>query len=539
MRRAFWGALGLLVACTGGDDEGAGLDTEGTTGSGTVGGGTSGVDESTGFGSDSSTGDLPEPLPPLEAVPLTTEQTIVPTHEVADASVDPRDPAQRDQLLADGFGDHELGPGEPVLTVTPDGTDPPAPGPAAAMVSRFVHLADTQLADDESPLRLLDFDTPSLTGAFRPQETHECRILNAAVRTINAVDTALPLDFVVLGGDNADAAQLDELQWFLDILDGGPVVHCDSGDDDDIDPEREDDPKDPFGPVGLQVPWIWVTGNHDILVQGNFVIDGRKETAVGEEVQQGGTTRDWSMPGGPPFMGPVVADPDRMLLDNATLLEIVSQSGDGHGITQEVIDRQKATYSWDLPGTDLRVVVVDTAAPTGAEKGVIVDTHVEQVIRPALDQAEADGKIVIVSSHHASNLLSDGGGLGGTVQPGALQPADWQALLGDYPNVIMHLCGHSHVHEATWIEPTGVRGYWEVITSALADWPHQMRVIEIHDQDNGWLTIRAVSLDYATDGDPTAAEGRELGILDYTSGWTSDGTGIPETRNIELWIELP
>ncbi len=509
--------------------------TEGGTleGTGSTDGGSSGSE------SGSSTGDLPEPLPPLDAAPLTTEQVIVPTHEVVEAEFDPRVPEQRDQLLADGFGDYTLAEGEPVLTVTPDGMDPPPPGPNAGLVTRFVHLADTQLADDESPLRVVSFDNPTVAGAFRPQETHGCRILNAAVRTINAVHTELPLDFVVLGGDNADAAQTNEVQWFLDILDGKPVVHCDSGDDDDIDPDDDQDPKDPFAPVGLDVPWIWVSGNHDILVQGNFVTESRKDYAIGSTIFPGGSTRDWTQYGGPMFMGPVVPDERRALVDNRTLLEMVAASGDGHGITQETIDLEKATYTWDVEGTPIRFLVVDTAAPTGAAEGLVVQSHVDEVIRPALDQAEADGKLVVVSSHHASHSLTDGGGLGGTAQPGALQPDDWRALLAEYPNVIMHLCGHSHVHAATWIEPAGTRGYWEVITSALIDWPHQLRVIELHDQDNGWWTIRAIAFDYATDGDPTAEDGRKLGILDFTSGWQSDGRGDLEDRNVELWIEVP
>ena len=123
--------------------------------------------------------------------------------------------------------------------------------------------------------------------------------------------------------------------------------------------------------------------------------------------------------------------------------------------------------------------------------------------------------------------------------PGALTPDDWRAFLAEYPNVIAHLCGHSHVHRATYVQPMGTRGYWEVITAAIADWPHQMRIVEVHDQDNGWLTITGIALDYSTEGDPLATEGRALGILDFTSNWVVDGSGTPEDRNVRLWIEAP
>jgi 3',5'-cyclic AMP phosphodiesterase CpdA len=528
-RRLGWLAATMLVACAANDDDASEVGTGGT--------------ESTGVATEGGTGettDLPEPLPPLDAAPLTTERTIVPTHPIDTPFVfDPREVEEREEMLAVGYGAWSHGNGEPVMTITPDGSDPPSAGPSAAMITRFVHLADTQLPDDESPTRLVSFDSPAISGAFRPQEAHLCRILNAAARTINAAHAHAPIDFVVLGGDNADSAQTNEVEWFLGILDGAPSVHCDSGDDDDLIPGEDNDPKDRFAPVGLDVPWIWVTGNHDALVQGNLPIAGREAQAVGSEVPLGNSTRDWSQPGGPVFEGPVVPDPKRALLDGPALMALVASSGDGHGITDDVIASGRATYAWDVPGTNIRFLVVDTAAPTGAEKGVITDGYMASAVQPLFDQAEQDAKVVVVATHHASTSLSTGAGLGGTAQPDAWTPEEWQAFLADYPNVVMHLCGHSHENRVRFIEPVGASGYWEVLTPALADWPHQMRLIEMHDRDNGWLAIRAVGLDFSTEGDPIAEEGRELGILDLTSGWTGDAVGLPEDRNVELWVRAP
>lgn len=555
MRRAFVSSLislasTLTFGCPGDDgeqqpgsseDEGsstaAALDSTSTTGEAT-GSSTATLDESS---SGSSTGEpLPEPLPPLDAVPTTAEELVVPTHALeTDPLLDPRIPAELVQLLVEGYGAYELGPGEPVLALTPDGSPPPAPGGAPSLLARFVHLCDTQIADDESPLRVALVDNPFISGAFRPQEAHGCQTTNAAVRTINAVHAETPLDFVVLGGDNADSAQTNEVQWFLDVLDGAPVVHCDSGQDDDPTPGDGNDAKDRFAPVGLDVPWIWVSGNHDVLVQGNFAIEGREDAAIGSDVPPGGSTRDWSQPGGPVFQGPVVADEGRALVDGPTLLGLVVGSGDGHGITEDAIAAGRATYAWDVEGTPLRMVVVDSAAPTGGSDGLVTDADVEGLIRPLLDQAEADGKLVMVATHHAATSLGDGSGLGGDPIPGALDTPDWEALLGEYPNVIAHLCGHSHEHRVRFVQPMGVRGYWEIITSAIADWPHQMRVMEVHDQGSGWLTLTGIALDVAIDDDPLGAEARALGILDFTSGWQFGGAGTQSDRNVQLWIPAP
>lgn len=490
--------------------------------------------------SSGSTGeiDYPDPLPPLESAPLTTDVRLVPTHAIEpEPFMDLRVPEQLDALVAEGYGDEEEAPGEPIIDITFDGADPPASGANAARVTRFVHLADTQIPDDESPTRLLAFDSAGATGgAFRPQEAYACHMTNAAVRTINAVNAEDAVDFVVLGGDNADSAQTNEVQWYVDIMDGAPVVHCDSGIDDDPVPGEGNDPKDPFAPVGLDVPWYWVMGNHDVLVQGNFAIDGREDDALGVDVA--GATRDWSLPGGPQTMGPVVADEARALLDGQTLLALVAASGDGHGIDQATIDSGKANYTFDVDGTDIRFIILDTAGQTGGAEGLVRQTEVDAFLRPALDAAVDDGMRVLVATHHASGSLGDGGGLGGMVQPDALSMADFQALLGEYDNVVAHLCGHSHVNRVVAIEPVGGNPYWEIITPAIADYPHQMRILEIRDEDNGFLSITSVALDVALEGDDLGAEGRLYGVTDMTSGWQPSGEGLPEDRNVRVWVPI-
>ena len=499
--------------------------------------------ESTG---PTSTGDDPSagdsglvPLPPLGHVPWTTEERILPSHPVADApTLDPRDPALLEQLLADGYGAVHWVAGEPIVDRTLDGAPAPSLAPAPVLLGRFVHLADVQLADDESPTRVALLDnTESLTAAFRPQESYACRALDAAARTINAIHAEHPLDLVLLGGDNIDSAQRNELAWFQGILDGAPQIHCDSGIDDDPVPGPGNDPKDPFAPVGLDVPWRWVSGNHDVLVQGNFTRAAQQAAALGDQAPGG--TRDWSRPGGPIVDGTVPPDPERALLSVADLLAHVSAAGDGHGIDAAVQARGRALYTFPLAGTPVVFLVIDTAAETGGAAGLLREADVDGFIRPALDAAEAAGERVIVASHHCSTSLGDGGGLGGTTQPDAVPTAEWQALLAEYPNLLMHLCAHSHTHRARVIQPAGGGAYWEVATASLADHPQQIRVLEIHDQGDGRLTITGIAVDYAVDDDPLAADGRARSVIDVTSAWRHSGEGGVEDRNVRLWVSPP
>ncbi|MBL9100843.1 MAG: metallophosphoesterase [Myxococcales bacterium] len=551
--------LGLLLAACAGDppaaDEGPGSSgaaatTAGgetspapTTGAPDAGssGSTSGTTASS-SGGESSTGDPPPPaLPPLEQpVVMTDAARRVPTHAVdAERVVDVRIPEQRDQAMADGYGQIELQAGEPVLPLTLDGAEPPAPGPAPQLLARFVHLADTQLTDDESPARLVNFDQIE-DGAFRPQEAHLCRMLDAAARTINRVHVDAPVDFVLLGGDNVDNAQANELEWFMGILDGAPEVECDSAIDDDPVPGPGNDPKDRFTPVGLDVPWLWVTGNHDILRQGNWPVADWMGEPTGSTAVAG--TRDWSQPGGPIVTGSVPSDPARTFLGEAEMLQRVAAGGDGHGITADALALGRAFYTFDVAGTPLRLLIFDTAAATGGATGLVRQVDVDAILEPALQQAAADGKAVIVTSHHRADRLSDGNEQGiGEEFADALTPDEFVALLGGHPHVLLHLAAHSHTMHVQPRAPMGGHAYWEVASPALADFPSQMRLLEVWDQDNGFLSIRALAFDFVADDDPIADEGRALAVADYTTAWrTTDGRGMdPEDRNVELWIAAP
>ncbi len=531
MRPLAFGAvftLALIVACSSSDDA-------------TPDGGTPTVDGGTTQDSGTSR-PAPTPLPALTNVYTTVDRIYSPASTKEDATTT-KNPALVENLAAElSLGEIVEGAGEAYLSITIDGSPVPTPGPNAKRLLRFAHLADMQVADDESPMRLGLFDAAGPTsGALRPQDPALCRMANAAVRTINALHAKDPLSFTLLGGDSADSAQSNEIDWVLRLLSGSPSLECDSGNDDDPVAGPDNDGKDPFVASGLAMPWKWLTGNHDVEIQGNLVVDATtKATSIGS-LAGGGTRRyDVALPGTLDHGNVTVADPRRILLDGTELVTRIADHGDGHGLGAAEKSSGRATYTFDVPGTALRFLVIDTAHAGGGAEGCITQREVDRIIKPSLDAAKAAGKTVVLASHHPTDSLSDGTGLGSAgPEPDALTADQWRALVGTYDNVVLSLVGHDHRARVTPLAPAGGHAWWELMTPAIADWPHQLRTIEIFDQDDGWLMIRATCVDVALENDPVTADGKKRGTVDLLTGWLPQGTMNPTDRNVEVWIRKP
>ncbi|MCA9579045.1 MAG: metallophosphoesterase [Myxococcales bacterium] len=480
--------------------------------------------------------------------PRTDHETLVPEHARLDTP-EPRNASrvdERESLLAEGWGEVSSGPGETHVARVLGGGSAPATGAQPVRLAAFVHLADIQLTDDESPGRVARIDGPGITSAaYRPHDAYSCHLLAAMTRSIHTVDAALRdeqgvgLDFVLLGGDNIDNAQTNELRYLQELLGPAATVECDSGADDDPVPGLQpdpNDPKDPFDAPGLALPYYWVTGNHDVLVQGNLVPNALSQAEV-----TGGTSvgfaRDWSQPGGP--LGRTLApDSERAYLSRAGLLEAVMADGSGHGVGAEQAASGRATYAFDVPDSRLRVIVVDSSAPRGAAGGVILHAELEGTIRPLFEAAAQDGKWVIVTAHHASASLGDGSGTGGAFEADAITPEEWNDFLSAQPHLLLSLVAHSHRHRLN--ELSGAEGsVFELLTASLADFPHQARVMEVTDEDNGYVRVRATCLNVSVQGDPVAAEGLRLGVLDYAVGWADSSESTPGDRNVDLYVPRP
>ncbi|MDI1290982.1 MAG: hypothetical protein PSX37_13655, partial [bacterium] len=208
--------------------------------------------------------------------------------------------------------------------------------PTGEVLACVWHLSDLHICDCESPARLeyldrySDPDSPYRDllgdiGTYRPQESLTVQVATTMVATVNSMPfgpaTGAPVDTVVVTGDLTDNAQLNELDWYQQILDGGTVSPRSGsearsswvgGTDLAVWDERywhpdgaphglaPDRPTRIYGyptipgltqacradvhSPGLQLPWLSVFGNHDGLLQGTVPVSERvRGLALGDE----------------------------------------------------------------------------------------------------------------------------------------------------------------------------------------------------------------------------------------------------------------
>lgn len=98
----------------------------------------------------------------------------------------------------------------------------PAALPAGAqMLTRFIHLTDTHITDDDGQITngasLID---PAYPSAQRLHEEYSDELLNDFIKLMNACDASYPSEFMVITGDITDLTTIAETRRVIDNLDG-------------------------------------------------------------------------------------------------------------------------------------------------------------------------------------------------------------------------------------------------------------------------------------------------------------------------------
>jgi len=337
-------------------------------------------------------------------------------------------------------------------------------------------------------------------------------------------------------------------------------------------------------PAGLEVPFYVANGNHDVLVRGNEGATQALETVAT------GCRKTLASADGPDAAMLVAPDPRRRFVSRPQIKALYAAHDpiERHGFgfvdadQEEFSDGAASYYAWDppqAPGT--RFIAVDTDSEGGSSQGNIDDPQFEWLKRE-LDAAQLAGKLIVLFGHHpvramnsvvpdeAASPCTADDEHGHDVNPGCdldprssepLHVGDPEAaeelesdeqtfteLLGKYPNVVSYVAGHAHENRILRFENATGSVWWEITTSALADYPQQQRLIELMDNGDGTLSIFGTLLDHASpatappggdasglDADELASIGRTLAFNDPRAGRRWAAVRPRATRGTATW----
>lgn len=520
--------------------------------------------------------------------------------------------------------------GEPHLLLSDQGVTPAVDRKRTRRsLLYFAQHTDAHVCDVQSPARLeggeaFGWVNPGADGGHRPQEVFTTQVLDRMVSATNAVaespDTAATMAWCIQTGDNTDNRTRAELAWWLGVLEGRPVSpntgapgryegiqrsgsrgawHPDGTSRDLYSragfptlPGVLDAAVAPFEPVGLDVPWLAVFGNHDTIFAGTFgpipglrmdrlgpMLAGASAKPVGtlglvraivHATVLGADTERWERWADRCRLGIQYVVPD---LDHRSpvpftdylraLMEADAGLGPiGHGFSASNI--ADASSWWSRPEGDLvQVIGLDTCNHTTGDGGGIGPRQwawLEAELARHHRSLGGHDRLVVVASHHNSWTMDNGHD--DAADPGRRHGgAELVDLLRRHPNVVLWVNGHSHEHRVIRHHGDGGEGggrgaaagtgLWEVDTASLIDFSQQARTFELVDNGDGTLSILTTVLDHASapeaprhqDGRWTVSEmaslSRELAVNDNRWIEPLGLLGRPEDRNVEMVLRAP
>jgi hypothetical protein len=224
----------------------------------------------------------------------------------------------------------------------------------------------------------------------------------------------------------------------------------------------------------------------------------------------------------------------------------------GHGFTEENLERGSAYYVHDTPA--VRFITLDTACPGGGAEGCITAAQLHWLERrleevhssfrsrdgTAVQSASNQDRLVVILSHHPFDTLTNRR-KHPQADPASVH-ADPRRLLETlmrFDNVVLWLNGHIHANRVRLHrdESRDGRGFWEVTTSAIVDWPCQGRIVEILEAGDGMLAVACTMVDHQ--GSELGALHRELAGNEPGAGFSSGRAGTPLDRNVILPFQAP
>ena len=528
------------------------------------------------------------------APPTTRQQTILPRALPLDTP--PVAPSNVSQYAVYGYSAWDLGAGTNEgrkFDLMPEGYA--GSGNAARLLSFFT-MSDIHITDKESPAQVpymgwsAAFGQPGPGGlnlsSFSPVMFSTTHILDAAVRTINAMHRVTPYNFGMVLGDTCNASQLNELRWFIDVMDGKYITPS-SGDHhgaDTIDYQMS------YQAAGLDysIPWYEAIGNHDqywmgvgyptekvrqaqvgsnilnISTNGPLIPPGSEGTGMYVGAVDGttpyGTVINWGLTNlfdSPPT---VAADTNRISVttDNSSPANYINEffntasSPQGHGFSRASTGSLAACYSFE-PAANMPIKVIvldDTCKSNSPDENAMfygagwVDAARYTWLTNELQMGQDSNQLMIIATHIP--ILPQAGLFDTNRTSGfydSRAESNLVATLHTYPNLVMVMAGHRHESVVTpFPSPDPAHpeyGFWEVETPSLRDFPQQFRTFDILRNSDNSISIVTTDVDPQVEANTPAwkSRGYAIGAARIFSA-ISLGDRSSHTYNAELVKQL-
>ena len=433
----------------------------------------------------------------------------------------------------------------------------------AARLLSFFCFSDIHLSDKEAaswPYWSAYLTQPGFTNnvtlppgdgnssAYSPVMLYTTFVLDAAVRTANALHRLTPFDFGMSLGDDCNSAQYNELRWFIDIMDGQYITPSSGTNAGATTIEYQK----PFQAAGLNpdIAWYQAIGNHDHLWAGSLVVtEYLRESYTNNQVLLFGDlnteginsrshfmgTVDGSTPYGTivgvgpvahfidPVTGvtnaPMVApDTNRYYLETTNYMKeffTTKSKPVGHGFSPWNITSNLACYSFEPKANlPLKIMVLDDtvtdqnlAFPNG--EGCL-DTNQLNWLVGELDKGQAEEKLMIIAAHIPIELI----GMPANTNS-AITVSNLLATLHRYPNLILWVTGHMHRNNvkaqlSQYKDPE--YDFWEVECPSLRDFPQEFRTFEILRNTDHTISIVTTDIDPEVASEACAAKSRGYAV---------------------------
>jgi len=475
-----------------------------------------------------------------------------------------------------GYSAWQAGPGEYAgqrLDLMPAGYQEAT---NAARLLSFFTMSDTHITDKESPAQGLyygwsaPFGAGGLSAAYSPVILFTTQVLDAAIKAVNALHRQTPFDCGVFLGDAINNSQFNELRWYIDVIDGKFITPS-SGAHRGAETIGYQKPYQAAG-IDPSIPWYQVIGNHDQFWSGvNFINPKLLNALVGTNIIDMGTnsadpsavdstgaymgavdgaTVDGDVIGAgltncfatPPT---VAADPNRHSLSTTNspsqnwMSEFTNTTSFpvGHGFQISNLTNDFACYTFE-PKTNLpiKVIVLDDTAkaniPAAAPfyyASASIDWKRYDWLTNELQQGQDAGQLMILAAHAPINPQQDlfNTNLAPQFSTNCIPPvtgtplssqsdAQLIATLHNYPNLILLLAGHRHKNTVT-PQPSPnpsqpERGFWEVETASLRDFPQNFRTFDIRRNRDNTISIVTIDVDPDVEEGSPAADSRGFAI---------------------------